>query len=524
MKKLRWIDFDKYPASSFPSKFQPRKLGYLRLHCSQQNELWHGYKLLPNLKILHLSSSKNLIKTPDFEGLPCLERLTLKGCESLEEIHPSIGYHKRLVFVDMSWCSGLERFPPIIQMKKLETLNLSYCSQLQQLPDIQSNMDSLVTLDLSDTGIEIIPPLIGRFCTNLVSFDLRNCHKLKRIEGNLHLLKNVKFLYLGGNNFHQDLSVSLKLPQYPRFLRKLDLSDCKLGDGDIPYDIHYLLNLQVLDLSYNIFSRLPSGILRNPGLKFLNLSYCTSLVELLHLPSSIAILKANRCYSLERLGDLSDYKCLWKVSLLDCYKLIYSNRVLNSMLEENAAADRFMSVLVPNVESLGAFTRFVPMQLPHNWYNDFTGFLLVVRDIPWIQKITFEIVIKQEMSTCPTLQNKAKYDKPKYESERKVPEKKKEEERSREYHREQIVMVGYVPFSSLSHIPWLNPAHTKNITFHTNEGVLSVSLVRSKRKVDDLSERPIDYSECWNEEYKDTKIFEIVYDSKSSEIQIVWRH
>ncbi|MFS8004564.1 putative leucine-rich repeat domain superfamily [Helianthus anomalus] len=69
-------------------------------------------------------------------------------------------------------------------MKKLETLNFRFCKQLQQFPDIQSNMDSLATLDLHSTDIEII---VGRFCTNLVSLDLSDCHKVKRIDASLHL-------------------------------------------------------------------------------------------------------------------------------------------------------------------------------------------------------------------------------------------------------------------------------------------------------------------------------------------------
>ncbi|KAM0014928.1 putative TIR domain, P-loop containing nucleoside triphosphate hydrolase [Helianthus debilis subsp. tardiflorus] len=376
MKKLRWIRFDKYPASSFPSNFQPRELGCLELPGSKQKELWHGYKHLPNLKILNLGHSRNLIRTPDFDGLPCLERLILENCKSLEEIHPSIGYHKRLVFVNMSWCTRLKRFPPIIHMKKLETLNLSRCHELQQFSDIQSNMDRLVTLDLSDTGIEIIPP----------------------------------------------------------------------SDG------------------------------RPPGLNLLDLSNCRNLVELPDLPSSIAILKAEDCRSLESVGDLSDYKWLWKVSLQGCDKLIGGERVLHSMLEGNAAKDRFMSVLLPVVESSSRiFTRLVTLQLPSN-------------------------CIKQETST---------YD------------YSKESDEDREQWNYE--MVGYIPFNSLRHIPWLNPTYTKNISFQTDYG-LCVELVRSKNKIIDLNENPIDYSECWDEEYEDRKTFEILYDSQSSNIQIEWDH
>ncbi|MFS7959032.1 putative leucine-rich repeat domain superfamily [Helianthus anomalus] len=404
MKKLRWIRFYKYPSSSFPSNFQPRELGYLELIWSKQKELWHGYKSLPNLKILNLSWSKNLIKTPDFEGLPCLERLILCGCDSLEEIHPSIGYHKRLVFVNLSWCSRLKRFPPIIHMKKLETLTLLACRELQQFPDIQSNMDSLVTLNLSSTGIEIIPPSDGRL----------------------------------------------------------------------------------------------------PGLKFLDLTCCKSLVELPDLPSSIAILRAGDCRSLEVVRDLSDYKWLWKVSLQGCYKLIGGERVLHSMLEGNAAKDRFMSVLLPAVElSSRIFTRVVTLQLPSNWYSDFSGLLVFVRynrDAHWM-RFGVCIIIRQETST---------YD------------YSKESNEDQEWRYER---VGYVPFNSLWHIPWFNPTYTKHISFLTfYGGGLNVELVRSKNKIVDLNENPIDYSECWDEEKEDRKTFEIIYHSQSSDIQIVWKH
>ncbi|KAJ0896118.1 putative TIR domain, P-loop containing nucleoside triphosphate hydrolase [Helianthus annuus] len=504
MKNLRWIVWDKHPASSFPSNFQPTKLRCLMWRYSQQKKLWEGCKSLPNLKILHLSSSANLIKTPDFEGLPCLERLILRCCESLEEIHPSIGYHKRLVYVDMSCCLGLKRFPPIIHMKKLETLILLGCEELQQFPDIQSNMDSLVTLDLRWTGIEIITPSIGLFCTNLVYFYLHGCQKLKRIEGNLHLLKSLKDLDFGGCDsaglqfFHQDRLVGLKLFQFPRSLRKLDLSYGKLGDGDIPSDIFCeLLNVQLLNLSGNNFSRLPFGLSQLPGLKILNLSHCINLVELPDLPSSIAILKANGCDSLEIARDLSYCKWLWKVSLWKRANM----RVLLSVLEENAVKeDRFMSVLSTNVEPSSIYTKLVTLQLPHNWDSDFSGFLLSLRGYGRNHEI-YRIVIKQEMSTDHPEEFGEDWEK--YDSER----------------------VGYVPFSSLRHIPWINPTYTKNISFQTNyDGGLNVEIVRSKIKIGDLNEHPIDYSECWDEEYEDNKTFEILYDSNSSEIQIAWYH
>ncbi|KAJ0763415.1 putative P-loop containing nucleoside triphosphate hydrolase, leucine-rich repeat domain superfamily [Helianthus annuus] len=513
MKKLRWIRFDRYPASSFPSSFQPRELGCLELTWSKQKELWHGYKHLPNLKILHLSYSKNLIRTPDFEGLPCLERLILSHSERLEEIHPSVGYHKRLVFVDISYCKRLKRFPPIIQMQMLETLNLSRCKELQQFPDIQSNksLPNLKILNLSFCGKLIKTPdfeglpclerLILEYCESLeeihpsigshkrlVSVDMSHCKRLKRFPPiiQMQMLETL------------DLSGCLELQQFPDIQSNMDslvtlkLSYCfelKRIEGNF-----HLLNLQILDLSNNYFSRLPSGLSQIPCLKLLNLSWCMNLVELPDLPSSIAILRADGCDSLEIERDLSDYKWLWKVSLFGVVNL--NKGVLLSMLEVNAAKDRFMSVLLPVVEpSSRIFTRLVTLQLPSNWYSDFSGLLLFLRDGE-----NMVIDIKQETSTFD------------------YSEESDEDREPWDYE-----MVGYVPFNSLRHIPWLNPMYTKNISFQTGGG-LNVELVRSKNKIVDLNEDPIDYSECWDKEYEDIKTFEIIYDSQSSNIRIVWRH
>uniref|UniRef100_A0A251U2E5 Putative toll/interleukin-1 receptor (TIR) domain-containing protein n=1 Tax=Helianthus annuus TaxID=4232 RepID=A0A251U2E5_HELAN len=480
MKKLRWISLDYYLVSSFPSNFQPRELRYLGLQCSKQKELWHGYKSLPNLKTLDLHFSKNLITTPDFEGLPCLERLILKGCVSLEEIHPSIGYHKRLVYVDMSDCRALKRFPPIIQMQMLETLNLSTCIQLQEFPDIQSNksLPNLKFLNLEHCGNLITTPdfeglpclerLISSWCNSLVEIhpsigyhkrlvfvDMSCCARLKRFPPIIHM-KKLETL---------DLSCCYKLQQFPDIQSNMD-------------------SLVTLDLSCTRIKIIPPLYGRLPDLKFLDLSNCWNLVELPDLPSSIAILQADDCPSLEIVRDLSDYKWLWKVSLWGCYKLIGGERVLHSMLEGNAAKGRFMSLLLPMVKSSSRiFTRLVTLQLPSNWYN-----------------------IKRETPT---------YD--------------YSEESDEDWEQCKYERVGYVPFNSLRHIPWFNPTYTKNISFHTRHCGLNVELVRSKNKIVDLNENPIDYSECWDEEYDEDyiklrKAFEIMYDSQSSNIRILWRH
>ncbi|KAJ9554164.1 hypothetical protein OSB04_018209 [Centaurea solstitialis] len=198
MKKLRWIYLEDYRETSLPSEFQPTNLCYLGLTQSYVKQLWEGNKVLPNLKVIDLSCSTHLVKTPDFNGLPCLERLILSWCNHLKVIHPSIGYHERLIFLDMEECTSLEIFPPIIRMKKLETLQLCQCSKLSMFPEIQTSMDNLKDLQLRGSGIEVVPSSIGEYCTNLHSLDLSRCKHLQSIEGNFHRLKNLNVLRLNG--------------------------------------------------------------------------------------------------------------------------------------------------------------------------------------------------------------------------------------------------------------------------------------------------------------------------------------
>ncbi|MFS7959107.1 hypothetical protein Hanom_Chr08g00686781 [Helianthus anomalus] len=99
-----------------------------------------------------------------------------------------------------------------------------------------------------------------------------------------------------------------------------------------------------------------------------------------------------------------------------------------------------MSVLRPNVQPSSIYTKLVTLQLPHNWYSGFSGFLLSLR----ARYGMYRIIIKQEMSTDH-------------------PEEFKKDLGEYEYKR-----VGYVPFSSLRHIPWFNPTYTQHISFQTD--------------------------------------------------------
>ncbi|CAI9297047.1 unnamed protein product [Lactuca saligna] len=298
-KNLRWIEWQGDLASPLLTNFPQRKLCCLILHNSSRTQLWEGYKILPNLKIMELCYMSFLMITPNFNGLPHLERFKLTGCRLLEEIHPSIGRLERLVFLSIEDCRRLKMFPPITQLKKLKTLSFSGCYKLFKLSEIQQNMDNLHLYNSGDTklGLQL-------FC------DLEEL-----------------------------------------VLRKLDLSWCCLEDDDMSYALWELPNLQELNLEGNKFSQLSFTRLQLPRLKRLDVSWCRNLVKLSALPSSIAIVKADHCRSLRSFGDVSNCKWLWNFSHRWESKLGEAGIILNSMLQGNAVEDHFISV---------AFERQIP--------------------------------------------------------------------------------------------------------------------------------------------------------------------
>ncbi|CAH1440759.1 unnamed protein product [Lactuca virosa] len=300
MKNLRYIKWRGDPANPMLNNFPSRELCCLTLHGGLQKQLWEGCKLLPNLKIMELHSLHNLIKTPDFAGLPHLERFKLYHCSCLEEIHPSIGRLERLVFVSIEHCYQLHMFSPITQLKKLETLSFSTCHQLFNLSKIQQNIENLTPLHLDISGKEC--------CLDESFLPYNNKNQVQKWF------------------FHNMQELSL---------RKLDLSWCNLGHEDIGSDILELPNLQELNLEGNEFSRLSFGLLRLPRLKYFNVTNCQGLVELSELPSSVAVVQADLCGSLERIGDISNCKWLWKLSLHRCDKVdpLDGYILLDSMLK-----------------------------------------------------------------------------------------------------------------------------------------------------------------------------------------------
>ncbi|GKE70211.1 Toll/interleukin-1 receptor domain-containing protein, partial [Tanacetum coccineum] len=127
MKKLRWLrlrmlDADNMDAPNCLSNELRivKKQAKIDLEGLQEIVLEH----LPQLKVLRLHFLERLVSTPDFNGLPRLQKLELKACGELEEIHPSLGNHRSLKYIYVSVCSKLKMFPTIVRMEQLESLHI----------------------------------------------------------------------------------------------------------------------------------------------------------------------------------------------------------------------------------------------------------------------------------------------------------------------------------------------------------------------------------------------------------------
>ncbi|KAI5423017.1 hypothetical protein KIW84_046142 [Lathyrus oleraceus] len=162
-KELRWIHWQQSTFNSIPNDFYLGNLVVIDLKHSRIRQVWNETELLGNLKILNLSHSKYLRRTPDFSKSPNLEKLIMKDCPNLCEVHQSIGDLNRLLLINLKDCKSLGDLPKkIYQLKSLKTLIISGCSKIDKLEEDIVHMESLTTLIAKDTAIKEVPCSIVR--------------------------------------------------------------------------------------------------------------------------------------------------------------------------------------------------------------------------------------------------------------------------------------------------------------------------------------------------------------------------
>ncbi|PHT64737.1 hypothetical protein T459_29162 [Capsicum annuum] len=424
---LAWIHIFGYPWESLPEDFEPKTLVHPELREGLLRHLWFETKHFPCLRKLNLGDSQNLMQTPDFSGMPNLEHLDLGYCQSLKEVHHSLGNCRKLIHLSLDRCESLERFP-YVSGESLEYLNLEDCSSLEIFPEVMGNEALFYSVPNSGRA---------RFASYAKSCDLENLEELdarftliSRPPSSIVRLNKLKFLSFEKYTFNEGvLFVFPRVNKGLRSLKILNLCRCNLVDEGLLEDIGCLHSLEELQLSGNNFEHFPLaqlGALRCLGLSHcekinfelimgmknletLNLSCCnlidgelpddigclSSLKELNlsgnnfgHLPRSIAQLGALRCLDVShcmRFTWLPEFPLL-----LDTIEADWTNyRICNSLFRNLSLLQHDISA--SDSLSLRAITSLhfnekpwfpyqgidgVPVDLPENWYihDSFLGF------------------------------------------------------------------------------------------------------------------------------------------------------
>ncbi|XP_042512354.1 disease resistance protein RUN1-like isoform X2 [Macadamia integrifolia] len=326
-RNLVWVRWNGFPFECIPNNFHLENLVILEMQHSKLKEVWKGTKHLKKLKDLNLSYSRYLTRTPDFSGVPNLEKLILEDCDSLIEVHESINSLKNLVILNMEGSKMKEVWKGTKYLTKLKDLNLSYSHYLTHTPDFFG-----------------LP--------NLEKLNLEGCESLVDVHESINRLENlvilnmkwskIKEVWKGTNYFTKlkdlNLSYSRYLTHTPDFsglpnLEKLNLTGCE-GLVEVHGSIGHLKKLVNLDLHYcKNLKNLPSGISKLVSLETLDISCCEELEtlgmlrwggleSLPMLPSSLRSLKASGCWKLRMLPNLSNLKHLNMLDLSDCDNLI----------------------------------------------------------------------------------------------------------------------------------------------------------------------------------------------------------
>ncbi|XP_022641637.1 TMV resistance protein N-like [Vigna radiata var. radiata] len=149
-KQLRWICWRGFPYKYIPINFHLENVIAIDFKHSRLQLVWEQPVVLERLKFLNLSHSKYLKETPDFSGLPSLEKLILKDCPNLCEVHQSIGRLRNLLLINLKDCTSLSYLPEeVYELRSLKILILSGC--LKFPPIHIAKVKSLATIIAENT-------------------------------------------------------------------------------------------------------------------------------------------------------------------------------------------------------------------------------------------------------------------------------------------------------------------------------------------------------------------------------------
>ncbi|KAF7813416.1 pentatricopeptide repeat-containing protein [Senna tora] len=217
--ELRLIDWPRYPSSTLPPNFHPKRLVSLNLSHGRIKHLWKGAKILRDLKLVSFNCCEYLTEIPDFSMIPNLESLNLEHCKTLVKIHESIGSLSKLVTLNLVFCSNLKSLPSYFKLKYLHTLLLTGCSNLRKFPEISDKMEFVEEILLEGTSIKELPQSIENLIA-LKCLVLDFCQKLENLPSSIQNLQYLTTLSL------TNCSKLKEIPKLPLKTSYIDTNNC----------------------------------------------------------------------------------------------------------------------------------------------------------------------------------------------------------------------------------------------------------------------------------------------------------
>ena len=216
-----------------------------------------------NFKKLNLTASYNLEELPDLGNATNLAILDVSECQSLLEIHPSVGNLHKLEKLEMNLCRNLQVVPTLCNLASLEIFGIAGCDQLRKLPDISATITSLSIVDTM----------------------------LEEFSASIRLWSRLETLMIVGSFFPNQL---LTHPHLVKLTLERSGADIEIIPDCIK-DLHGLRDFFIIG--------------------------CPKLVSLPKLPKSLTQLLVLNCESLETLVPFPSDSHIEDIYFLDCFKL-----------------------------------------------------------------------------------------------------------------------------------------------------------------------------------------------------------
>ncbi|XP_057733205.1 disease resistance protein RPV1-like isoform X2 [Arachis stenosperma] len=181
---LRYIEWNKCPLNFVPSICWPQKLVQLSMRDSNIEKLWDTAQNLPSLESIYLNGCKRLTECPNLAGATNLKTISLSGCKSLHDVHPSIFSLPKIGQLHVNYCTSLKRLCSDYCSPSLWGLWATGCSNLEEFSiPTMGDHSKLYWLHLPSTALSEVPSTIMHL-KNLEGFAFNISYSLQKLPLN----------------------------------------------------------------------------------------------------------------------------------------------------------------------------------------------------------------------------------------------------------------------------------------------------------------------------------------------------